>query len=56
MLTQHQKNSPSGTDHIHANLALAYWGLGSNETGLRSHVEDLTTMFPEFTLWLKVAI
>ena len=26
------------------------------KTGLRSQVEDLTTMFPEFTVWPNVAI
>jgi len=25
------------------------------KTGLRSHVEELTTMFPEFTAWSNIA-
>ena len=31
------------------------WAVMEQKTGLRSHVEDLTTIFPEFTVWLKVA-
>ena len=32
------------------------WPVMEQKIGLRSHVEALTTMFPEFTVWPNVAI
>ena len=37
-------------------IGIGVWAVMEQKTGLRSHIEDLTTMFPEFTVWPNVAI